>query len=189
MAPRLQSVASFFVQFLPLSLFASYAYARGEPTPERWYQAFILGASLSFLRLLFMAWRKMAVNPIIIGTDLYLYLGLVTCMTRAQVLIDLLAHLQATGFLAAILLVGIAATALSPRGYVFAEGIGRAAVVKGSLVLLAVTVGATAMSYAFRGDTTYSGVIPAVMIALSQRGIRTYAKATSASSSSSSSSS
>jgi hypothetical protein len=165
-------VIGFFLQFLPVSAFVSYALGNGEPTPKRWLGAFALGSSLALARWLFMRWKKMPLNPLVFGADLYLVYGLVACLSGQPMLTDLLAYLQAAGLLAAMLVAGIIATLASPRGFVFADGEPRAEVVKASLILLVIAAVATVVSYQFRGDTTYSGVLPVMSLAVSQRLLR-----------------
>jgi hypothetical protein len=170
-----KSVLAFFglfVQFLPLSLFASYAFAQGNPTPSRWLEAFALGSGLSTLRLGFSYWRRTLVNPVVLGTDLYLYFGLVTCLTQHPWLVTVLSASQAMGFLVAVFIAGVVATKISVRGFVFAESSNHKAVLRASLALLAITSVAIGIAFIFRGDTFYSGVLPILSIALSQRVLR-----------------
>lgn len=166
------SLISPFLQFLPLSAFASYAYADVAPTPRRWLEAFAIGSALALTRLVFMRRRNIDVNPLILGTDLYLVFGLVACLSGHLRLTGALASLQATGFFVAILVIGVASTIWSTRGFVSAKSSDRTTVIKASVVLLIITLGATVVSYYFRGNTSYSGVLPIITVALSQRLLR-----------------
>ncbi len=169
---KVSNAAGFFLQFLPVSVFLSYAYRAGEPTPRRWLEAFALGSGLSLGRIIVSLWRKRPINPLAIGTDLYLFFGLLACLTQSEWMISLVSSSQAAGLLVALLITGAISTFASSRGYIFAEAGNRTAVVKMSIVLLAVTSAATALSFKFRGDTLYSGVIPVVAVAICQRLLR-----------------
>ena len=166
------AIVGFFVQFLPLSLFASYAFADANQTPRRWLEAYALGSGLAVIRIGFSFWRRTPVNPLVLGTDLYLFFGLVTCLTQESWLIAVLSTSQAMGFLVTVFVAGAIATKVSVRGFVFAESSNHEAVVRASLILLVITGAAIGISFIFRGDTFCSGVLPVLSIAVSQRALR-----------------
>ena len=162
----------FFIQFVPLSVFAAYANLTGSPSPQRWLEAFAIGTALVVVRFGIMRWRRIQINPLILGTDLYLLFGLIACLSGHPWLTDPLASARETGVLIAIFCIGLISTVYSQRGFVLAEGRPRREVVRASLMLLLIAAVGIIASYVFRGHTLYSAVLPIVALAISQRGLR-----------------
>ncbi|HSC69017.1 MAG TPA: hypothetical protein VLC79_15090, partial [Cellvibrio sp.] len=63
------------IQFLPLSLFSSFAFWNGVPSNERWVQAFELGAVMGIIQLVIVYFQPNPVNRLILGANLYLIVG------------------------------------------------------------------------------------------------------------------
>ena len=70
------------VQFLPLSLFATYAFWHGTPTNDRWVEAFKLGAVAAAIQLAIVLPRRQPADRLILAANLYLLAGGLAAFTR-----------------------------------------------------------------------------------------------------------
>lgn len=80
-----------------------------------------------------------------------------------------LVALGETGAVASVFLVGAVLTLASPRGFVGAEGIGRAATRRNSIALLVLAGGALAWSAAHTGQEWLSIVLPLIVLFTARR--------------------
>jgi hypothetical protein len=115
---RVRSLAFAFIQFLPLSLFASYAFWYGAPSNERWVEAFTIGALAAAIQLLIVLSRGRPANRLILGANLYLLVGGIAATARQWWLLGVYGRLTETGIFLSILTVGVLATLLTPAGFV-----------------------------------------------------------------------
>jgi hypothetical protein len=166
---RVRSLAFAFIQFLPLSLFASYAFWYGAPSNERWVEAFTIGALAAAIQLLIVLSRGRPANRLVLGANLYLLVGGIAATARQWWLLGVYGRLTETGIFLSILTVGVLATLLTPAGFVGVRGANVQAVRWYSAWLLMATLVATAASVAFRGNRTWSAVVPLIGLALLQR--------------------
>ena len=167
---RVRGPAPLLIQFLPLSLFTTYAFWEGgAPRPERWQTAFVLGAVAAVLQLAITLPRKSPTNRLILAANLYLLVGGLATVARQWRILELYGILKESGLFASMLLIGAATTLWSPAGYVGAAHADRRAVRVASLWLYALTVLALGMSLVFRGHSTWAAVVPVVALAISNR--------------------
>ena len=159
-----------FVQFVPLSLFAAYAFWAGPaPSRERWMSAFMVGGAAALLHLLLVLRQPTPVNRLLLGANLYLLVGAAAAVTRLWPLLLVYAELKEAGIFVWMLLVGIVTTAASPAGYVGRLHANDRRVRAFSLALLGLTALALAMSVAFRGNATWAAVVPVTALALANQ--------------------
>jgi len=157
------------VQFFPLSLFATYAFWRGQPTDERWVTAFTLGAVAAAIQLVIVLPQSRPVNRLILGANVYLLVGGAAAIAQQWWLLRLYARLNESGIFLFILAVGIVATFASPAGFVAIADADRRIVRRYSVWLLAATFVASLASIAFQGNRTWSAVVPLIALAALQR--------------------
>jgi hypothetical protein len=159
------------VQFLPLSLFATYAFWHGQPTNERWVNAFTFGAMAAAIQLLIVLPQRRPVNRLILGANLYLLVGGAAAIAHQWWLLNFYARLNESGIFLFMLGVGIAATFASPAGFVGVAEAERRIVRRYSVWLLAATFAAALASIAFQGNRTWSAVVPLIGLAVLQRSL------------------
>lgn len=166
---RLVDTVSGFVQFFPLSLFATYAFWRGAPTNQRWLIAFELAALAAVVQLAILLPQRRPLNRLILGANLYLLIGGAAALGRQWWVLDAYGTLRESGIFVSMLVVGVVSTFATSAGFVAVPGAPRDAVRRASLWLLAATLGAAATAVAFRGDRTWAAVVPVFALAVSQR--------------------
>lgn len=157
------------VQFLPLSVFASYAFWRGVPDAGRWVEAFQVGAFAAAVELAVLLPRARPTNRLILGANLYLLVGGVAAFAGQWWVLKAYDVLKESGIFVAMLAVGVVTTVATPAGFVALADADGHDVRRASLWLLAATALALAMSIAFRGDRFWAAAGPVTGLALLQR--------------------
>lgn len=140
---------------------------------------FLVGAGVALLAMGFLALRRWAFNPLILGGCLFIllvganYALYLATGARIPGLADALLTLRESGWFLMLLAVGLAATLASPRGYVGVEDSAPADRVRqASWILLAATLAGLVLSHVFRGQETYSAVLPIVGLFVLQGGLK-----------------
>ena len=70
------------VQFLPLSLFATYASWHGPPADDRWVEAFKLGGISAVIQLGIVLRQRRPADRLMLAANLYLVAGALAAFTR-----------------------------------------------------------------------------------------------------------
>lgn len=157
------------VQFLPLSLFASYAFWYGTPDEARWQQAFQLASVAALLQLAIILPQRRPASRLVLAANLYLLLGGLAFFTHQWWFLRLYDSLRESAIFIIMLVVGIVTTVGSRSGFVAAWSMPRHAVIRASVWLLAATAVALAASVAYRGDRYLAAVYPIIGLAVLQR--------------------
>lgn len=157
------------VQFLPLSLFATYAFWNGAPDELRWQQAFEIASLAAIAQLAIVLPQPRPVNRLVLAANLYLMLGGLAFLTRQWWYLQIYDALQESAIFVAMLCVGIGATLFTRSGYAALMHTPRHAVIRASLWLLLATVVALGASAIFRGDRNLAAVLPIICLAVLQR--------------------
>ena len=147
------------VEAAPLAAF-SYAGRFGLDIANRFY----LGAALAVLCLVWLAARRIALNPLFVGANLWLCLEAIAIGSGIGRMVRLSDGMGETAFFAALLVTGMVYMAVSSAG-LFTRGDhdGRNAR-RGSVVLLVLIAAALAWSISWRGDELIAAVLPATLI-------------------------
>jgi alpha-beta hydrolase superfamily lysophospholipase len=177
---RVLASASGLVQFLPLSVFAAYAFGQGAPTDDRWVVAFELAAVAAVVQLAILLPRRRPTNRLILGANLYLLVGGAAAFAQQWWLLHLYSTLRESAIFLFMAGVGMVTTLATAGGFVAAEGAPRGAVRRASLALLGATLAAVAVSATFRGDRTWAAVAPMIALAVLHRALRSRVQAASA---------
>jgi hypothetical protein len=157
------------IQFLPLSLFASYAFWHGTPDGARWQQAFQLASVAALVQLAIVLPQRRPASRLVLAANLYLLLGGLAFFAQQWWFLRLYDSLRESAIFILMLAVGAATTVGSRAGFVAACGPPRRAVVRASIWLLAATAAALAISLAYRGDRYLAAVYPLIGLAVLQR--------------------
>jgi hypothetical protein len=157
------------LSFAPLSLFASYAFAHGAPTDDRWVGAFKLGAVAALVQIALFAWLRWTGSRLILGANLWLLVAGAAAFARLWWVLRGYGVLAESGIFVAMLAVGVVATFATRGGFVGVASAAPAEVRRASWIMLAATAGAVAMAVAFRGDRTWAAAMPVIALAVLQR--------------------
>lgn len=166
------AVFDYLVGFIALAVFGAYAFA-GPPSDQRWVAAFKLGAALAVMELLYLWWRSLPANRLILGANLWLLAGGLAAATQQWWLLLGYQRWGEASLFVAMLVVGLAATLGSRAGFVGAAGPPHK-VRRASLALLAAVAGALATAVAFRGDAKLAAVLPVIGLSWLNRALRLY---------------
>lgn len=149
-----------FLEAVPLILFLFFVNRIDTQIPMNWKLPFWVSGLAALLVILGFLYRKILINRVFLGINLYLITGALAFVTGQWWLNDAYGHFQASGMIVWIIIVGVLSTLISPHGFVGAdpsEG-NRVTQMSGWLILL--SLGAFAISYAFRGERFYSEILP-----------------------------
>lgn len=158
------------LQFLPLAIFATYAFwAGGAPTHERWHSAFLIGGPLALVQLAVLVRLREPMNRLALGADAYLLAGALAVVVRQWHVLTLYGVLQEAAVFAWMVVIGIATTLGSRAGYVGVLAADRVRLRRYSLYLLALTLAATGSALVFRGHGTLAVGVPLMALTLARR--------------------
>jgi hypothetical protein len=157
------------VQLVPIITLALPFILAGKVELGRAGWGFLLGAILSVPISALVLARGKLLNPILVGTALWLWLGALAFQVPLQPLARWLAETQAFGLFAAAFLVGLVATFLFPQGYIACASDDRRWVRRASLVLLGFTAVVVAWTWIFRDNVRLGGGLPFIALNLVRR--------------------
>jgi alpha-beta hydrolase superfamily lysophospholipase len=160
------------IQFLPLSVFATYAFRYGAPTSARWIAAFEMAAVVAAIQLVILLPRHQPANRLILGANLYLLVGGAAAVTHQWWVLEAYDVLGESAIFLFMLTVGGVTTWATPSGFVAVDGAPRDEVRLVSLWMLGATLAAVVVAVVFRGDRTWAAVVPVLALALLQRWLR-----------------
>lgn len=158
-----------FIQFLPLSLFATYAFWHGTPDDLRWQHAFQLASIAAIVQLAIVLPQPRPANRLVLAANLYLLMGGFAFFAQQWWFLRIYDALRESAIFIIMLIVGVATTLGSRAGFVAARSVPRASVVRASLWLLAATALALVMSVCYRGDRYLAAVYPIIALAVLHR--------------------
>lgn len=169
MVRRRVSVWAELIQLLPVITLAFPFIVAGRVDLGRAGPGFLLGAVLAVVVSALVVLRKHLLNPILVGTAAWLWVGAVAFYVPVPVLWSWLVATQAFGLFACAWLAGAAATWGSPWGYVACRSADPSWNRKASLMLLALTTVACVWAWAFRHDIRLGGGLPFIVLNVARR--------------------
>lgn len=157
------------LQFVPLSLFATYAFWHGAPDDARWEMAFELASLAAIIQLAVILPQRRPANRLVLAANLYLLLGGLAFLSHQWWFLRFYESLQEAAIFIVMLAVGTVATLASSAGYVGSQGAPGHRVKRASAVLLLATALALVLAVVFRGDRYVGAVYPIIGLAILQR--------------------
>jgi hypothetical protein len=130
---------------------------------------FLIGAPLALVISAVVVWRKHLLNPILVGTGLWLCLGALAFQVPLPSIAAWLVQTQAFSLFAAALLVGIVATLGFPRGYIACHSSDPRWIKKTSFGLLGLTALIVIWAWLFRHDIRLGGGLPFIVLNVTRR--------------------
>lgn len=159
------------VQLIPVIVLACSFLVSGEVDLSRAGPLFLLSAALTVPVTALLAARGHVLNPILLGANLWLWLGTLAFWAPLPRLADWLIQSRAVGLFALALGVGLVATFATPEGYIGHRHPDQRWIGRASALLLALTALALAWSWALRDDLRLGGGLPFIALNLARRGM------------------
>jgi hypothetical protein len=157
------------IQLIPIVTFALPLIIRGEADLDHAQQSFLLAALLTLPVSGLVSRRGGVLNPILVGTGLWLWLGMVAFNAHVGSLRAWLVQTQGAGLFAVIFVIGAVTTLASPHGYIGLRHSDRRWIRRASLALLTLTAFALAWAYCFRSNIRLGGGLPFIVINVVRR--------------------
>lgn len=168
MSSRQNPVWAELVQLIPVISFALPFIVAGHVDLGRAGPGFFIGAALFLLVSVVVRTKKHLLNPILVGTGIWLCLGALAFGLHIGWLVARLAALQGFALFVCAFVVGVAATLKSPHGYIGGRG-GAPSILRASFVLLVLTVLVLIWSWLFRMDVRLGGGLPFIVLNVARR--------------------
>jgi len=130
---------------------------------------FLLAAFLTVPVTFLVLWSKQLLNPILVGTSLWLWLGALAFNVPIAGLAAWLTSTQAFGLFVAAFAAGAVATLTSPTGFLAARGAPTSVARRYSFVLLGLSGACCLWSWFFRHDVRLGGGLPFIALNVVRR--------------------
>ena len=130
---------------------------------------FLIGAVLFVVVSWLVLRRRAVLNPILIGTGVWLVLGALAFNVPITPMAASLSATQGFSLFVVIVVVGLVATFTSKAGFIGCPSNDRAWVRRTSFVLLALAVAAAAWAFRFRSDIRLGGGLPFIVLNVARR--------------------
>jgi len=162
-------------QFLPLSVFSTIGFWQQQTSNQGWILAFQVAALLGIVQLLLIVKEKTVLSRLVLSANLYLILGGVAALFQQWWYLELYNSLQESAIFIMMLLVGIITMLSSNNSFIGIDktivknATEQLSINKRSTYLLIAVSFSLALSFAFKGDITFSVVLPIIFLAIFQR--------------------
>lgn len=165
---RAKNIAVEVLQFAPILTLASTFVVSGEVDLGRAAALFVVAAGEAIVITALVLTLRRPLNPVLLGTHLWLLLGAVGFGIPIEPLADVLGRTHAVGLFASAVVVGAVLTAVAPTGYIGVE-IPRRTVLSASAVLLGLTLLAAVWSWFFVDNIRLGGGLPFILLNVTRR--------------------
>ena len=157
------------VQLLPVVSLAIPFIVRGEVDLGRAASGFLVAAVLFGVVTWFVILKRGVLNPILLGTGVWLILGALAFNVPLASLASSIAATQSFTLFLAIAAVGLVTTVASREGFIGYRSGDAVFVRRASLILLALSLGAVAWAHRFHADVRLGGGLPFIVLNVSRR--------------------
>ncbi len=157
------------IQLVPILCLAAPFIVRGDVDLAQAGVGFLVGSALFVAITAIVVTRGGVLNPILVGTGLWLVAGAIAWGLPLAELRQPLERAQGFGLFATVLAVGALTTWRSSQGFVGCRHPDRAFVRRASLALLGVAAAAAAWAFVFRADVRLGGGLPFIVLNVARR--------------------
>lgn len=157
------------VQLVPIVSLALPIIVAGKIDFSRAGGALLVAALLTIPVSVLVVARKATLNPILVGTALWLWVAAIAFELGSTGLVGALSEAQGAGLFLGVLLVGALATLLSPQGFIGSPNPDRSWVKRASFLLLGLALVVTAWSWFFRHNVRLGGGLPFLVLNIARR--------------------
>jgi hypothetical protein len=165
------AVIEYLLGFVALALFAFLAFGRGPATDDGFVHAFKVSGLVAAAELAALLLRAKPANRLILGANVWLIAGCLASYLELWWWLRLYQQFGEASLFVSMLIVGLAATWLSPSGFVAKLGPTNE-VRRASLLLLAAVLAALVVAVYFRGNVKFAAVLPVIALSWFNRLLR-----------------
>ena len=165
------------VQLVPIVSLALPFIVSGRVDVSQAGYGFLIAAPLAVVVSALVVWKRHLLNPILVGTALWLGLGAVAFGAQLEPVISWLARTQAWGIFLAAFVVGVAFTFTARHGYIACPSGDARWIRRSSFALLALTLLSVLWGYWFRADVRLGGGLPFIVLNVVRRVLSRHAPA------------
>jgi hypothetical protein len=151
------------VEALPLAVFLIYMAVADPRAQAEWRTPYYAATLLAIAGTVLLLRMRATLNRIYLGIALYFVSGTVALLTRWPWINEEYGRLEGTAMLYWVLATGVYFTLFSARGFTGVDAPPRT-VRNSSLLLLAITFVATAISYGYVGNRLLSSFLPFIAV-------------------------
>ena len=169
--PRQQPVWLELVQLVPIISLAFPFIVAGKIDLARAGSGLLVAALLTLPVSGLVLFAKGILNPILVGTGLWLWVSAVAFLLPAASLVAWLSEAQGAGLFLGVVAVGISTTFLSPQGFIGARHPDARWLRRSSWTLLALAFVALGASWFFRHDIRAGGGLPFILLNVARRAL------------------
>jgi hypothetical protein len=166
------------VQLVPIVSLALPFILAGKIDFARAGTGLLVAALLTVPASLLVLMKKGVLNPILLGTALWLWVSAVAFQLPVLWLVAALSNAQGAGLFAGVLVVGVVSTLFSPQGFVGCRHPNRAWLLRASCVLVGLTAVMVGWSWVFRQNIRAGGGLPFIVLNVARRALVLRAPAT-----------
>jgi hypothetical protein len=166
---RTKKIIAEVVQFVPIITLASTFIVKGGVDVNQAGTLFVISGFCALVITGILVFSKVMLNPILLGTNLWLLAGAAAFGIPLPALADLLSQTNGVLLFAAVMAVGIILTLFSPTGYIGMTGVDKATVRRLSLLLIGLTAGALLWSIIFKNNIRLGGGVPFIIVNITRR--------------------
>jgi hypothetical protein len=156
-------------QFVPVITLASSFILAGGVDLSRAALLFVIAALGAVAVTAVLTAKKVLLNPVLLGTNLWLCIGALAFGVPVSPLADAVGRAQAFGLYVCMFGVGLVLTVVKDSGYIGVRHPDRQRIRKWSLVLLGLTAGALVWSYVFIDNIRLGGALPFILVNVIRR--------------------
>lgn len=157
------------VQLVPVVTLALPFIAKGDVDLSRAGSGFLVAALLTIPVTGLVLYRRGTLNPILLGTALWLWLGALAFNLPIEPLRAALVEAQGFGLFVGVFVVALVASIASPAGFIGCRHPDAAFVRRSSLTLLGLAIVALAWSWLFRQNIRLGGGLPFIVLNVARR--------------------
>jgi len=169
MATSRNPVWAELLQLVPVIILALPFILAGKVDISQAGWGFLLGAILAIPISIAVVARKKLLNPILVGTAIWLCLGALAFQVPVPPIAAWLVRTQAFGLFLAAFVVGVIATFFFPKGYIACASSDPSWLRRASLGLLAFTAVVVIWAWIFRSNVRLGGGLPFIVLNVTRR--------------------
>ena len=164
-----QAILAEIVQFVPVIILAFSFLVKGDVDLNRAASLFLISGSIAAVLTVFLVLKKTLLNPILLGTNIWLALGAVAYSIPVPPLADCIGSLQAAGLYVCVFAVAIGFTFGKRTGFIGMEHTDPGVVRKLSMIMLVFSGVVLVWSYVFVENIRIGGGLPFILLNVTRR--------------------
>lgn len=152
------------VEAIPLMIFLGYLRIIDTQIPENWKMPFIVSGCAAIIIIIFSFFKKSLLDRIFLGFNLYFITGGLGIVAHQWWLSNFYDHLQASGLLLWVIVVGLATTLFSSNGFIGVKSSDTNVIKTYSFYLLFFSIIAFSLAFVCRENRVLSELVPFISL-------------------------